>query len=334
MKQGNYIHRLFDIMEEFGDDTDIAWTLIRDDGPPAQWFFSRHQEMDGLGCIYLAQKHQGVRIEVPEYKGVVPTTWQRFVLAWRKFRSKTPAPVQWRQWQPSADGRVKKHSQLLHGRLLDVTRSKAVVAAAKAHGITLNSWLLWALNRAVVQVLALDQGERAWGNTVNMRGYVPADKITDNQSSIVTVIFHDADSAEQLHGRLQALFNAGMQWGSWDFLNTICRFGPNLVRKQIRRYYSSNNSQMGTFSNLGALSWEVTPDQAPYMYLTPPSTRTAPVGALAGTFNGRLALGLGLHPFFHATQEQIESIMAIWMTGLLGETPDVSALKPAPVATA
>ena len=38
MTQGNHLHRLFDIMEEFGDDTDIPWALMHDDGQPAQWF--------------------------------------------------------------------------------------------------------------------------------------------------------------------------------------------------------------------------------------------------------------------------------------------------------
>lgn len=325
MTQGNYLHRLFDIMEEFGDDTDIPWALMHDDGQPAQWFYSRHQEVDGMGCVYLAQKHLGVRVDVPEYKGAVPTTAQRFRLAWRKFRSKTPAPVRWRRWQPSADGRVEKHSQLLRGRLLDEAQTRAIINAAKASGITLNSWLLWSLNRAAAPLLTLDHGERAWGNTVNLRGHVPAARITDNQSSIVTVVFRDDDSPAQLHQHIQTLFNAGMQWGSWDFLNTICRFGPNLVRKQIRRYYGNNNSQMGTFSNLGAVNWDVSAGRPPYMYLAPPSTRTAPVAAFAGTFNGRLALVLGLHPFLQASDEEIDAILAAWVAGLRGESSTVSA---------
>lgn len=332
MKQGNSIHRLFEIMEEFGEDTDLPWALVHDDIQPAHWCHFRHQDVDGLGLVYLAQKHQGVRIELPQYKGVVPSTWQRIALAWRKFRSRTPAPVRWRQWRPTSDGRVPRHSQTLRGHLLSEEQTQQVLAAARQHQVTLNTWLLWSLNAAVAPALTLDRGERAWGNTVNLRGQVPALKLTDNQSSIVTVVFDDQDSPAQLHARIQSLFNAGMHWGSWDFLDTVCRLGPNLVRKQIRRYYSSNNSQMGTFSNLGVLNWDVSAGQAPYMFFAPCSTRTAPIAAAAGTLNGRLSLTLGLHPFLQVSTSQIAALMDDWAAHLLGAADGFNVPAPAPAA--
>lgn len=332
MNQGNFVHRLFDIMQEFGEDTDLPWALVHDDIQPDHWNYFRHQDVDGMGLVCLALQHQGVRIEIPRYKGVVPSTGQRFRLAWRKFRSSTPAPVRWRRWQAAPDGVVPRHSQTLRGQLLTEALTQQVLGAAKLNQVTLNTWLLWSLNAAVAPALTLDGGERAWGNTVNMRGQVPALKLTDNQSSIVTVVFNDSDTPTQLHQRIQALFSSGLHWGSWDFLNTVCRLGPNLVRKQIRRYYSSNNSQMGTFSNLGVLNWDVSEGQAPYMFFAPCSTRTAPIAAAAGTLNGRLSLTLGLHPFLQVSPQQIEAIMADWVKHLLAQTPAVSALAPAAVA--
>lgn len=334
MTQGNYIFRLFDIMEEFGEDTDVPLALIKSEQDPVRWFYFRHQEVDGVGAFYLAQKRQGVQIEIPRYRGAVPKTWQRFILAWRKFRTQTPAPVQWRHWQPSADGKVKKHSQALLGQLLTEDQTRQAQARAKQLNVTMNSLLLWSLNAAVAPVLTLPQAERAWGNTVNMRGQVAAEKITDNQSSIVTVVFSDEDSAVQLHGKIQALFNAGMQWGSWDFLSTVCRVGPNLVRKQIRRYYSNNNSQMGTFSNLGVWNWDVDSEQAPYMYFAPCCTRTAPIAAAAGTLNGRLSMTLGLHSFLQTSDQQIATCMNRWVALLLGTEPGVIAPVPEPAESA
>ena len=68
MKQGNYVHRLFEIMEEFGEDTDLPWALVHDDVQPAQWSYFRHRDVDGMGLVYLAQRQQGVQIDVPRYK--------------------------------------------------------------------------------------------------------------------------------------------------------------------------------------------------------------------------------------------------------------------------
>lgn len=319
MSQGNYIHRLFDIMEEFGDDTDVPWALVYDDQQPERWSFFRHQDVDGIGLFINALASQGVSIDIPLYKGDVPGTLQRVQLAWRKFRARTPAPVRWRQWQPSADGRVAKHSQLLRGRLLREAQTAQAIAAAKAQGVTLNSWLLWALNEAVAPVLTLPQPERAWGNTVNLRGQVKATSPTDNQSSIVTVVLREGDSARDVHANVQQLFQSGAHWGSWDFLGTICKVGPALVRKQIRRYYSSHNSQMGTFSNLGVWNWSTDNGEAPYMFFAPCCTRTAPVAAAAATLNGRMSLTLGLHPFLVATPAQLELIMTRWIELLTGE---------------
>ena len=312
----HYIHRLFDIMEEFGDDPDVAYARVQRNDEPVQWHFLRHQDVDGMGLFLRAMGEQGINIDVPRYAGTVPGRWQRVRYAWRKFRTRTLPPVQWRQWSPTADGRVAKHSALRRGRVLSAEQTLAILANAKRQQATLNSFLLWALNGAVAQQLTAAVTPRAWGNTINLRGAVPADSAEENQSSIITVVFDDQDSPAQLHKIIRDLFDAGHHWGSWDFLTTICRFGPNLVRKQIRRYYSGNNSQMGTFSNMGQWNWD-TAKAAPYLFFCPPCTRTAPVAAAAGTLNGCLSLTLALHPFLRPDDAMLENLLQGWVDRLI-----------------
>ncbi|HVK98700.1 MAG TPA: hypothetical protein VM553_02765 [Dongiaceae bacterium] len=311
----HYIHRLFDIMEEFGDDPDVCYALVNGADEPVRWHFLRHQDVDGMGLFLHAARVQGIKLEVPKYSGVVPGTLQRVRYAWRKFRTRTPQPVQWRTWSPTPDGRVEKHSAMRLGRVLTAEQTQIILANAKRQQVTLNSFLLWALNAAVAQQLTVATTPRAWGNTINLRGAVPAESAEENQSSIITVVFDDADSPAQVHSTVRRLFDEGHHWGSWDFLSTICRFGPNLVRKQIRRYYGSNNSQMGTFSNLGVWNWD-TASAAPYMYFCPPCTRTAPVAAAAGTLNGSLCLTLALHPFLCPGSELLELLLQDWVDRL------------------
>ncbi|MEZ5506639.1 MAG: hypothetical protein R3F38_11960 [Gammaproteobacteria bacterium] len=273
MSQGNYIYRLFDIMEEFGDDTDVPWALVYDDQQPQRWSFFRHQDVDGVGLFINAQASQGVSIAMPLYKGVVPGTLQRLQLAWRKFRTRTPAPVRWRQWQPSADGRVAKHSQLLRGRLLSEAQTAQAIAAAKAQGVTLNSWLLWALNEAVAPVLTLPQPERAWGNTVNLRGQVKAISPTDNQSSIVTVVIAGKVILPGMCMPTSSSCSSQCAWGSWFSQPIYGWTAESGAAWQIRRYYSSHNSQMGTFSNLGVWNWRTTDKVKRHAVFAPCSTR-------------------------------------------------------------
>lgn len=319
MSQGNYIFRLFDIMEEFGEDTDIPYAYVTSATAEPEWHYMRHQDVDGMGLFYRALRDQGVAIDVPQYNGEVPGRWQRFRLARQKFKAKTPAPVQWRHWQPGTDTRVVRHGHTLQGMLLTEAETAAAIARAKSLGVTLNTYLLWTLNQVTARALTVGNSERAWGNTVNLRGCVPASDIADNQSSIVTVAFNDDDSPTQLHQNIRDLLARGMHWGSWDFLSTVCRFGPNLVRKQIRRYYSSNNSQMGTFSNMGVWNWSTDKGAAPYLYFCPPCTRTAPVAAAAGTLNGRMSLTLGLHQFLGVDGEQGRVLLREWAQALLGQ---------------
>lgn len=308
----HYIHRLFDIMEEFGDDPDIAYAPVQSNGQALQWHFLRHQDVDGMGMFLQALRAQGVTLDVPRYSGDVPSTWRRVQYAWRKFRTRTPQPVQWKTWQPTPDGRVAKHAALRQGLVLTPEQTQAVLANAKRHQVTLNSFLLWALNRATAQSLTAAETPRAWGNTINLRGAVAADSEEENQSSIITVVFDDQDSPQRLHQIVRQLFDDGHHWGSWDFLSTICRFGPNLVRKQIRRYYGSNNSQMGTFSNMGVWNWDTSDGAVPYLYFCPPCTRTAPVGAAAGTLNGSLCLTLALHPFLRPDAALLALLLQDW----------------------
>lgn len=311
----HYIHRLFDILEEFGDDPDIAYAPVRGNDDPVHWHYLRHQDVDGMGMFLHALKQQGVSIDVPRYAGVVPGQLQRVRYAWRKFRTRTPQPVQWRQWTPTPDGRVAKLSTQRLGRVLSVEQTQAILANAKRQQVTLNSFLLWALSGAAAQQLTAANTPRAWGNTINLRGAVRADSVEENQSSIVTVVFEDADSPAQVHRIIRGLFDAGHHWGSWDFLTTICRFGPGLVRKQVQRYYGSNNSQMGTFSNLGVWNWDAS--AAPYLFFTPPCTRTAPIGAAAATFNGCLTLTLALHPFLRPDETMLQNLLQGWVDRLM-----------------
>ena len=78
--------------------------------------------------------------------------------------------------------------------------------------------------------------------------------------------------------------------------------------------HGSNNSQMGTFSNLGVWSWDSS--AAPYLFFTPPCTRTAPIGAAAATFNGCLTLTLALHPFLRPDEAMLQNLLQGWVDRL------------------
>lgn len=317
MSAGNYVYRLFDIMEEFGDDTDIPFAPVFSNDGPVQWQYIRHQDVDGMGMFYRAMRAQGVELELPQYVGPVPGRWQRVKGAWRKFKTRTPAPVQWKIWQPSGDGRAVRHANPTRGLMLSEQQTRDVIARAKQHDVTLNSYLLWALNKVAAAALTRGDTERAWGNTINLRGFVPAASVSDNQSSIITVVFRDSDGPAQLHRQIRQLYDQGAHWGSWDFLSTICRFGPGLVRKQIRRYYGNNNSQMGTFSNLGVWNWKTPEGVAPCLFFAPPCTRAAPVAACAATTNGHMTLTLSLHQFLQQDEQQVDALVQRWSQTLL-----------------
>lgn len=323
MSTHNYAYRLFDIMEEFGDDVYIPYKVFSDHESDVAWQYIHHRTLDGMGLLHTLTQEQGLTINIPQYQGTVPPWYKRIVLAHKKMRQKTPEPIKWKQWVPRdamlEDARFKNAPHPHPKSILQLNKSQTadIVKQAKAHNVSMNAYPLWALNKVCKAHLVKAQPQVAWGNTINLRGQVPARTLVDNQSSIVTLLLNEGDTPEQVYETILQSYQEGAHWGCWDFLNTVCRLGPSLVRKRIKAYYSSNNSQMGTYSNLGKWTWNQGSATGPFIAALPPCTRSAPIAAVATTINDQIILSMGLHCFLEQTQDDIDTLLAHWAATML-----------------
>jgi hypothetical protein len=188
----------------------------------------------------------------------------------------------------------------------DRQATTAIAARAEHAGTTVNSFLLWSLDRAVYPLVARPAPLHRWSISVNMLGAAPGSERMANAATMVGILLDERGSAADIRKTIGDRLRRHAHWGSWDAMRLLARSGERSMRRYAARYYArGSHSWVGGFSNVGG--WDV---DAGYWYAVQPVTITQPIGAAAVTMGGRL--GLALHVHASLAPVDVTALMGAW----------------------
>ncbi len=344
MKDRDPISIWYSFLEELGESVDIRFVRTRLGSAEGQWYSLTHRSFDGLGgfahllresgyepgalpAIQPALRRRGwladplsklralLRMATYPPRGRVP--WRRVERGWRARGAEGAGdPARPREAAAVADAIPTAAAW----RVLSSAETEQLLARAKEQGITLNSLLLWALNRALVAALVdapQDRFAGTWMVPVNLRGAVPASRDTDNQSSFLTVRVSPKDDAARLHARIEREKATGLHWAAWRVAKWGTRVSVRLARRKVYSdYRRPGHPWMGAFSNLG--SWDVAgapPDEAWLIF--PSVSLVRPLSAGALTYGRKLGLSLQAHPALSRDPLEARRWLERWLDEVL-----------------
>lgn len=321
-KDKDWVAEMFSALRDCGEDISIVFGRVPAQGRAAgeiAWHELPHDGYDGVSGLDTLLRQYGVAAPTLPTLQEGPAPWLRrmrgvlSVLPYLGIRRQ-----QWAldyNWQdppavPPPAGRVA-------WTLLDAAQTQAVVRAAKAAGVTVNTYLLSHLDAAVRGTWTPAGAPRRWMLPVNLRGAVVRPAPSPPHMSFLTVDIAAAPAPSALQAQIQRCLDQGQHWGMWSLLQLGRLLGEQGMRKDIRSREKRGHGATGMFSNLGV--WNVGAGDG--WVFCPAITRVYPIGAGCITVDGRMALTLQLHHALGGTLQKAQSTLDAWVEGALGALP-------------
>jgi hypothetical protein len=324
----DWVAEMFVALRDCGENISIVFGEERPYAPDAgpRWVELPHDRFDGIsGLAHLLKEGGGPVARVPEWGGDRFTFFNGLRGA---FSVLNALPVRRQQWKnafhwtrPVAFLPV---GQRLAWRLFTLDETARIVAAAKAAGVTVNSYLLCHLDRAVSAELVAPGAARRWMVPVNLRGAVVRPSAQAPHMSFYGVDLEGEVAPRAVQQRVDRLRRRRYHWGMWILLHLGRLLGKEGIRNDIRKRERQKHGVTGMFSNLG--SWNV--DGAGSWLFCPAITRVYPVGAGCVTVNGRMALTLQLHEALGRDLHCTWSLLDTWSRACVPQAGDAESARP------
>lgn len=300
----------FSFLPEFGEHPYIAYGHQPTTETPSsavEWGELPHEHFDGIGGFIhlLGQKNIGFG-DIPRLRESRPPA---YLITLKKLYGielfSTPEPY---LWDVEYDEPPYKMSPPPHFSF-DSQTTGLIESRALAEQVSVNSLLIYCLNRAASILLLNEPVKNKWMIPVNMRGSTGVTDDTANQASCVLCEIPSQGTAQDIHRSIKNQFAADAHWHTWRLLNIGKFIGRGALRYLYRREYRASAPWTGVFSNLG--NWTLESEGA--WYFTPPTTRGCPVSAGAITINGRLHLALHTHQSWRDHSRHSRKILDHWV---------------------
>jgi hypothetical protein len=321
----------FAALEELGESFLFRLGRFRAGMAEPEWFFLPHQDYDGIGGLAHVLRSEGSDIDVPRMTEKPPSWWGLLLAFLRLFFRRKARPMRWRGiddgWKSTRpeDAAPTALAWTLFSKQ-DTLRLRDV---ARARGVSLNAWMLWALKEAVLPHLVPGSGDIEWVVPVNMRGVVQADRDTANQATAIEVTFAADADPHQVHASIRRELARGLHWLAARLMGMMARWlDPKAVRRAAQR--EAQVPKQGSFSNMGLLgpsrSADGTEDRDEWWMAFNPVLKARPVGVACLTWRGRLAVTLQLHPALSRDLAEARAWLNAWRDRAL--PPEDAARAP------
>lgn len=316
----DWVAETFSSLRDCGEDISIVYG--KNSGSPAdtepRWFELQHNEYDGVSGLARLLREQGLRVEKLPVLRDDRLTFFRGLQG--VFACLPGLKVRRQQWKSGFDWTRPVSflpvNQRVAWRLFTEAQTESVVAAAKAAGVTVNTYLLFHLDRVVSAELTPPTAGTRWMIPVNLRGAVTRPAVDPPQMSFLAVDVERGASARQLQASIDRLKRNGFHWGMWLMLQLSRLVGVDGMRREVRKREKQEFGATGMFSNLGV--WDIA--GAGNWIFCPATTRSYPVGAGCITISGRMAVTMQLHDGLGRDLQTSRSLLEAWSQACLQET--------------
>jgi len=303
--------------EELGEYIGIRFGRIAPGADQPEWIFLRHSDFDGIGGFAeILRRNGAVLPRLPQIKHPAAPTLGSFLRTWPTYL-KAHRPLQWVPLEqgPKVDAAaVPPPAVAWHA--FDETTTVNIRRVCRKSSVTVNSFLLKNLTKAVRPYLQDQSSIVPWMIPVNMRGRVTRERDTANHSSYVGVRVKSYETVHDVHRNIYAAMASGEHWANWYAYQSKRFMTGGMQRFLIRSGKCISQWNVGGFSNLG--DWdpekEITqPDCLGTYFFTPPVLRMQLLGAGCVTFQRRMGLCLQVHPDLTTSPRVPEAWMRNWV---------------------
>jgi hypothetical protein len=318
--------------EELGEYIGIRFGRIPPGSNEPEWFFLRHADYDGIGGLAELLRRRGATVDhLLQIKYPAPPSWLPLLRALPKYFK----PRQRLKWAEISKGINVTHEPAdppaaVAWHVFDESTTTRIRRVCRKLGVTVNSFLLKHLTKAIRPSLLDQSSVVPWMIPVNLRGKVVRDRDTANFSSYVAVQVRSYETAHDVHQNIYEALRRREHWANW-YAYKLGRFLTAGMKKfLITKEWATSQWNLGGFSNLG--DWD--PDRAitegdcrGAWLFCPPVLRCQVVGAGCVTFQNQLSLTLQLHPDLTTDMAVPKAWVSLWVKEI--EMDLASLLEPA-----
>jgi hypothetical protein len=325
-KDFNWVAHWFTLGDQTGEHSEIIFGEVRDEH--ASLFRLPHGGYDGItGLLHLlrekGQLHPDFLPRLPAR--TKPPLWVQLREA---LKIVVKGPVKARKWttrNPDWEAGVSSTETVAFSwHVLSAQATAAAIAQARSLGVSLNSLLFKTLCDAIEPHLDSSLLPSVWLMPVSIHAEISVDTAPENRSSYVDVYIPRAAAAQDIEREVRRLERNQAFWGVWLLLNLGRWLGEWVVKLMVKTN-PKTQQKTGVFSNLGnwtGPSQAATGDSA--WFFMPPMMAFQPFVASALTWNGRLTLGVRLHPVLSADKAFSQNIVDDWNSSLQRLTAEPS----------
>ncbi len=315
-KKCDPIRSWFRVLEEMDEFIGIRFGHQGSPNSPPEWTFLGHDEFDGIGAFAHLLRQRGASVkELPSANHSTPNKLASYLkiihysLKNRKFtriRDLTSQTDVSRRTHPPANFDYHAFTE---------EETSQIKKASQRHRISVNSFLLYSLDRIIRADLSPASSTISWMVPVNLRGHITQLSDEENHSSYVTVSVQDEDSMQSLHHSIYRQLNLGQHWVAWNSYKLGNFLSSGMKKALIRSNRAILAPCLGSFSNLGKWNLDPAPDASPFSgiwFFCPPVLRCQPLGAGCVTYGNRLTLTLQTHPAISVDPAISQNWMRHW----------------------
>ncbi len=319
--------------EQLGEYIGIRFGRVPPGTTEPEWIFLRHTDFDGIGGFAEILRQRGAVLErLQQIKYPVSPSWFWSLRALPKYF--TPRRrVKWRPLEqgPAANGNLRPPSALAW-HIFEETTTALIRLVCRRDGITVNSFLLKHLTKAIRPFLEDQSSVVPWMIPVNLRGKVNRGRDTANHTSYVGVKVQSYETVQDIHRNIYSALGRGEHWANW-YAYQLGKFMTDRMRRYlVATELAMSQWNLGGFSNLG--DWDPekkiaqTECEGAWLFC-PPVLRCQLVGAGCVTFQNRLSLMIQAH----AELTTDSAVTKAWVQNWIKEIEmDLGSVLAEPVA--
>jgi NRPS condensation-like uncharacterized protein len=311
------IESWFIAAEELGEYIGIRFGRVPPGSVDPEWIFLRHTEFDGIGGFADILRKRGAQLpRLANIKHPSNPSWMPLVKSVPKLL-KARHPLKWGQisgeTQPSTNA---KPPPAVAWHVFEEAETTQVRRACRKGGVTVNSFLLKHLSKAVRPFLQDEASVMPWMVPVNLRGKVKRGSDTSNHSSYIGVKVCSYETVHDIHQKIYAALGRGEHWANWYAYESGRLLGHKTKKRFVETGRCMPEWYLGGFSNLGDWDAEKTitaPGCLGGWVFTPPVLRCQLLGAGCVTFQNRLSITIQVHPELTTSSSVPETWVRNWV---------------------
>jgi len=316
-EESDPISSWFVAAEQLGEFIGIRFGQLRAGKSTPEWTFLRHAEVDGIGGLAQILRQRGADLpRLAQIRHPVPPSLLHGLPTWPKYLA-PPRPLQWRPLEGNTrPGSRSEPPPAVAWHVFEEAPTLQLRRLCRRLGITVNSFLLKHLTKAIRPALMDEAAVVPWMIPVNLRGKVERSRDTENFSSYVGVRVRSYETVRDVHRTVYEALARGEHWANWYAYYSGRFLGMSMKRLLITTEKCTSQWSLGGFSNLG--EWDAdcrwnAPELAGPWFFCPPVLRLQKFGAGCITFQNRLSLTMQAHPELTVSSKPLEEWMANWV---------------------